>query len=348
MQAVLERLAGQEVYLHLETTTGAYAAQRQPGAMAVGAFLRNGKVRYQRGTLAGAGPYRVGLQTEQGWVYAEGLTDFEIDAQGRLLMAGHLAEGQLAVALQLGLTPFHTGGTGRTVTIQQPAAPGVQKERHVLVVFPHPDDEAFGVAGTLAMHARQGTPITYLCGTLGELGRNMGRPFFANRETLPAVREQELLEACRIMGVTELRMMGLHDKTVEFLDPDALADRIAAVIEEVQPSLVITHYPGWAVHPDHDATGAATVRAVARLPEGRRPAIHAQAFAPGTVEALGQPDLVVDITSVADVKAAALQAHRSQTEGILYDWERRLAENAAFRERWGQMYSREQFWTYKV
>ena len=42
----------------------------------------------------------------------------------------------------------------------------MEKERQVLIVFPHPDDEAFGVAGTIAMHINSGTPVTYACLTL--------------------------------------------------------------------------------------------------------------------------------------------------------------------------------------
>ena len=72
--------------------------------------------------------------------------------------------------------------------------------RHLLVVLPHPDDESFSSGGTIAMHADAGVPVTYLCGTYGDMGRNMGRPFFANRETLRDVREGELREACRILG----------------------------------------------------------------------------------------------------------------------------------------------------
>lgn len=34
----------------------------------------------------------------------------------------------------------------------------MNQERHVLVIFPHPDDEAFGVSGTIALFRKQGFP----------------------------------------------------------------------------------------------------------------------------------------------------------------------------------------------
>ncbi|MCL6452377.1 MAG: YojF family protein [Alicyclobacillus sp.] len=106
VQTALDAFTGKDVYLHLETTNGAYAAHRNEQAMAVCAYIRNGKIRYQRGSIQGDGPYRVGLKMEDGWTYAEGLTDFEVDEAGRLLMAGHDSEGRLAIALELSATPF--------------------------------------------------------------------------------------------------------------------------------------------------------------------------------------------------------------------------------------------------
>jgi hypothetical protein len=106
VQTALTQFENQDLYLHLETTNGAYAAHRQEHAMTVCAYIRNGKIRYHRGVITGDGPYRVGLKLDQGWVYAEGLTDYEIDSEGRLLLAGHDAQGRLAVALELSRTPF--------------------------------------------------------------------------------------------------------------------------------------------------------------------------------------------------------------------------------------------------
>ncbi|WAH35999.1 YojF family protein [Alicyclobacillus dauci] len=110
VQSELSRYLNQEVYLHLETTNGAYAAHRFGQPMAVCAYIRNGKVKFHRATITGdEKPYRVGLKMEDGWIYAQGLTDFEIDEKGRLLLAGHDDEGRLAISMELSKTPFPMG-----------------------------------------------------------------------------------------------------------------------------------------------------------------------------------------------------------------------------------------------
>ncbi|HWG85416.1 MAG TPA: bacillithiol biosynthesis deacetylase BshB2, partial [Deinococcales bacterium] len=190
----------------------------------------------------------------------------------------------------------------------------LRRERQVLVVLPHPDDETFAFGGILATHARHGTPITYLCGTLGEAGRNMGRPFFATRETLPEIRKGELEEACRLLGISDLRRMGLRDKTIEFEDREALAAAVLEVLREVRPTRVYTYYPEYGVHPDHNAMSAAVVRAVEQLPPVERPVIAGQAFGKKEdVERLGPRDEVYDVSEVVDVVLAAIRAHASQS-----------------------------------
>ena len=108
VQEHLTRRAQQALFLHLETSTGAYASLADKSAATVAAFVRNAPVRYERGVITGRGPYRVGLKMAQGWVFAEGLTDWHVDEQDRLLLAGHNPNGALLVALQLSSTPFPT------------------------------------------------------------------------------------------------------------------------------------------------------------------------------------------------------------------------------------------------
>ncbi|AIM16473.1 deacetylase [Bacillus sp. X1(2014)] len=220
----------------------------------------------------------------------------------------------------------------------------MEKERHVLVVFPHPDDEAFGVSGTIATYIKNGTPVTYACLTLGEMGRNMGNPPFTNRENLPKIRKQELQEAARILGIQDLRMMGYRDKTIEFEDEEKLTNTISSLIDELNPSLIITFYPGYSVHPDHDATGAAVVRAVEKLPAAARPKLHCVAFSNDCVEKLGEADIIRDISPVFETKLAAIKAHRSQTEQMLADMSEKLKNQDPQVLAWINI---ERFWTYQ-
>jgi Protein of unknown function (DUF1806). len=106
VQARLEALKGRDLYLHLESTTGAYASHHDSSRHPSSAFVKNAVIRYERGSIAGSGPYRVGLKMAHGWVYCEGLTHYEESETERLLLAGHNAEGKLAVALQLSPQPF--------------------------------------------------------------------------------------------------------------------------------------------------------------------------------------------------------------------------------------------------
>lgn len=100
VQNAIQGLTDKDLYIHLETTGGAYTKN------SVSAYIRNSVVRFTDGRIKGAGPYRVGLKMEHGWIYAEGLTHWELDDQKRLLLAGYDDVGRLTVALQLSAEPF--------------------------------------------------------------------------------------------------------------------------------------------------------------------------------------------------------------------------------------------------
>lgn len=101
VQEVLNHLTDTDLYIHLETTNGAYTEH------SFGAYIRNAVVRFDQGRIRGTGPYRVGLKMAHGWIFAEGLTDWEMmNGNKRLLLAGHDKAGKLTVALQLSPEPF--------------------------------------------------------------------------------------------------------------------------------------------------------------------------------------------------------------------------------------------------
>ena len=106
VQNAIDSFAGKDVYLHLETTNGAYATHVDEAFFSAGAYIRNAFIQYEHGKIVGDGPYRIGLKLNIGWVYAEGVNHFEVDEQGRLLVAGLDSSGKLAVSMQLSPTSF--------------------------------------------------------------------------------------------------------------------------------------------------------------------------------------------------------------------------------------------------
>ena len=210
----------------------------------------------------------------------------------------------------------------------------LEQERQVLLVFPHPDDEAFSCAGAVRLYANMGVPVTYACLTLGEMGRNLGNPPFATRESLPEVRRVELKAAAQAMGIQDLRMMGLRDKTIEFEDDEKMVKLVSDLIAELNPSLIFTFYPGFSVHPDHEATARAVVEAVRRMPKEQRPKIWAVAFSNDTEEKLGEAPINLDVSSVKLDKLKALQAHASQTAWMMAETTKRVEEGQPMSESW--------------
>ena len=93
VEAELQSFAGEEVYIHSEATS--YV------------FVRNFKVKVTEAYIAGEGPYRAALRFEgQGWLRSEALTHYEVDNNGRLLLAGYDDRGRMHVALHLAKEPF--------------------------------------------------------------------------------------------------------------------------------------------------------------------------------------------------------------------------------------------------
>lgn len=222
----------------------------------------------------------------------------------------------------------------------------MKNEKHVVIIYPHPDDESFGAAGCIYHFRKEGVPVTYLCGTLGEMGRNMGTPPFANRETLADIRKKELDDACKFLDI-DYRHLGYRDKTIEFEKKEDVAKDIKSVLEEIEPSLVITHYPDHGVHPDHNALGEATIEAVRLMDKEERPTVWASAITNNFEQELGEPDITIPLDDHFDFKLDAILKHRSQAEGILQKMNENSEEHKVYIEGLKGRLGKERFFTWK-
>jgi N-acetylglucosamine malate deacetylase 2 len=199
----------------------------------------------------------------------------------------------------------------------------------LLAVLAHPDDETFICGGMLARYAAAGTAITLVCATKGEMGSRIGMPASATRETLPALREAELRSACRALGITDLRFLGLRDKTVDYYDPRQLAERIGAIMQAVAPDVVLTFHEATGGHSDHCAIGRST--RLAYEAAGCDASLYYvvggwMPFAEQLQRAGMGEDQVTRIAvsdGAAAAKVAAYQAHRTQSQRMGWLWEDR-------------------------
>ena len=201
----------------------------------------------------------------------------------------------------------------------------------------HPDDVDFGAGGTVASWTDEGHRVEYCLVTRGEAG---GFDASMPRADVGRLRLDEQRAAAAILGVAAVHDLGFSDGSVE---PNlALRREISAMIRAVRPDRVLTQSPErrwdriFASHPDHLATGEATMCAV--YPDARNEfafpeLLRERALEPHTVAetwVMGGPSprQIVDVTAQFDRKLAALECHASQHR-----------DTAAMRERvsaWGR------------
>jgi LmbE family N-acetylglucosaminyl deacetylase len=127
----------------------------------------------------------------------------------------------------------------------------------------HPDDEAITTAGTMAKMAKDGHRVVLVTATRGELGE-VPDGLLASGETLADVRDRELGEACRILGVSRREFLGYLDSGMEGdatnadptcfwqADVEEASRRLADLLDE-EGADVLTIYDehGGYGHPDH-------------------------------------------------------------------------------------------------
>ncbi len=197
----------------------------------------------------------------------------------------------------------------------------IETPERVLVVVAHPDDVDFGFAGTVATLTAAGSDVSYCLVTSGDAG---GFDDLVGRQEMPLLREAEQREAAERVGVTDVHFLRFGDGRVEATLE--LRAAISRVIRQVRPKVVATQSPErtwdsvYRDHPDHLATGEATMRAV--YPDARNPYAHEhlrrdeglEAHVVEEVWVMGQqPARFVDITDAFDAKVEALRAHATQT-----------------------------------
>lgn len=190
-----------------------------------------------------------------------------------------------------------------------------RKNKTIVAVFAHPDDEAFGPAGTLAKFAKS-HDVYILCATKGEIGGNHHR--------LAQIRSRELLKSAKILGVKKVYFLGFIDGTLSNSLYHALAKKIESKLKILRPQTLLTfEHRGISGHIDHIVVSMVTTFVFNRLPfvtklllyciiDRQRVDINDYFiyFPPGYKK--NEIDLVVNIKDYWQTKVKAMMTHKSQ------------------------------------
>lgn len=136
-------------------------------------------------------------------------------------------------------------------------------EKCLLVVLAHPDDESFGMGGTLALYASQGVQVRLICATRGEAGE-VNADLMKGYKSIADLRTHELACAAGFLGLTSVDFLGYHDSGMQGTDDNQnpaslyqasledVSHKIEQMMKKYHPQVVITFDPsGGYLHPDH-------------------------------------------------------------------------------------------------
>jgi LmbE family N-acetylglucosaminyl deacetylase len=209
-------------------------------------------------------------------------------------------------------------------TAAQPIQLEKLEKKTILLFTPHPDDDTFCCAGTLALLARRQNNIQIVIYTNDDKGS--ADPDMTS-ERLARIRKAEEEEACRLLNIPKqnIHWLQFHDGMLEYASPRDLVEEVTKIIRTYRPDVVLSIDPGseyvrWhktdhrmAANNTGDAIRAAEWHLYfpnQRLHDGLQPwKVPVEAFFYVTPN---DANYWVNIDEVVDLKLAAAAAHVSQ------------------------------------
>jgi LmbE family N-acetylglucosaminyl deacetylase len=234
------------------------------------------------------------------------------------------------------------------------------KKLRILSIGAHPADVFDQSGGTMAHHTARGDYVACISLTHGaRVHDTVISDSMYHREEIPEavaleqmigdrsdVKAQEIRAACKILGIDDVYFLGVDDGIL-LVERD-LIRRLAGLLRQIRPDIILTHYPfegDGRVNP-HAVAGQIVLHALqfaASVDPGDRTPPHRSAqiffFGQGAANTRGglwdarggyTNDVFVDITDVIDKKFAAMECLVSQGYAGAYNRKRTEKVDASF------------------
>ncbi|MCC6240871.1 MAG: PIG-L family deacetylase [Phycisphaerales bacterium] len=235
-------------------------------------------------------------------------------------------------------------------------------KNRILVIGAHPADIFDQSAGTMAHHTARGDWVGCVVLTHGARihDRVISDEMFHRTQVPEAdeltqmmaersdVKAQEVVTACALVGVKEQDIYFFGEDDAVLTVNDQNVRRLARMIRQIKPNIIITHFPkeDGAIGSPHATTGQIVMHALFLAagvdPGDRNPphrGVHIFYFGQGAAAARRglwgaeggfYNDVLVDITDVAHIKVACLDALQSQGYDGAYARKRIEVNDGAF------------------
>jgi LmbE family N-acetylglucosaminyl deacetylase len=192
----------------------------------------------------------------------------------------------------------------------------------IAVFAPHPDDETFGCGGTIAKKISEGYEILVVILTDGRHAFSKVLGIFSDPspEELRVIRQRELINATKILGVPEKNLiwLGFEDGCLEKYEKEA-EEKVLEILRENKPKEIYFPHKRDA-HPDHRATNRIVGRCILRLGlksvSYQYSVVHQHSrmgpMLEGVLHLFKNNRTKVDISGYVDIKEKATREYKSE------------------------------------
>jgi LmbE family N-acetylglucosaminyl deacetylase len=206
---------------------------------------------------------------------------------------------------------------------------------NVLIFASHPDDEILGAGATLAGHASRGDEVHAVVLAEGATSRYDA--------TMEEALQKAGMRAAEEIGFASIRFEGMPDQRLDSAPLIEITQRIEAILEELDPQVVYTHFPG-DVNVDHGIVARAVWTACRpyRFPRVRRLAAFetpsSTEWAWPLPDGVFSPTLFVDVSATIEAKLAAMECYSAELRDYPHPRSTRALRQRA--EFWGSVVDR--------
>ena len=176
----------------------------------------------------------------------------------------------------------------------------------ILIISPHPDDEAIGCGGTIRKHINEKDSVEVIFLTSGEKGGH-GRSEVETKQ----VREQEAKTASTILGISRIEFWEYPDGAFQATEKNV--QRLLEKIRKSKTDVIYVPHEDES-HPDHRAAADLVHKATASLGSINLKVLMYEVWTP-----IQRIDHIVDISLFIGIKRDAILAYKSQCDVLQFD-----------------------------